>query len=278
MEDNSVPAYLTEGYRSPLGPYQREVEESSRGAHRIIDHIFGDKKSYLDPEYTIWDAETARRAQEVILNTSWKGTGDPFLEIPKYIVQAPVENRPLALFFGETYLLRNMQSDRLTINLTMGCIEKILMASYDPDRVAQMIRETETRWLLGLKIFKGGQQFGDYPSMHFIWMAQVCVTLSTLTEPQKVIQDPWALKSHLERASSVTQKIYQKKYEEIGEYKPHTPPQGGLDRAFRIATFPNVFEPLYLLGVRRDVTNYFQRKLNLPDTGDDDRNLLEIPK
>lgn len=276
MEDNSVPAYLTEGYRSPLGPYQREVEESSRGAHRIIDHIFGDKKSYLDPEYTIWDAETALRAREIDLQVAWLGANDPFLEVPNFITEDPEGNRALALFFAETYLLRNMQVHKVTVEKVERRVKKFLEASYGVDGAQQIVHDKEVLYLLGQKIYTAGTQFDFYPSLIFIWMAQLCITLADLPDSRRVTADPWELKPHLAKVATTAYEIYRNKNEEAGYSRPRNFSTETHARPFRIAAFPNVFEPINMLGDLKCINDYFLQKLGLEDSGDIDRNLLEI--
>lgn len=273
--EQDLPYYLTVGYRSPLGPYQQEVEESARSTHRIIDHIFGDKRSYLDPAYTIWDAETAQKAQDFILQAPWQNGDDPFNEVPKALAEAGISAKPVALFLAETYLLRNIQMDAITAETGCARIRYILEAVYAPEQVETILAEKQVEYLLERTLYSGGQQANFHPSMTFIWMAQLCIGLADYPRVHELTEDPWALKEYLGQFYEKALDLYVQRALTSGQPMKRKPVYDAHARPFRIAVFPNVFEPINVAGNQQRINNYLLRELKIEDTGDIDKNLLE---
>ncbi len=275
MAEQTESSYITTGYRSPLGPYQRRVEESARGAHLILDHIFGDKKSYLDPTYTIWDSETAQKAQDMVLQSCWQGEGNPFTEIPAFLRTAGVDSKALALFTAESYLLRNIQMYAANLETIEFRIRGFLNSAYSPDQVEEVITGKKVSDLLSLTLYKGGVQSNFYPSMTFIWMAQLCLALANASRTDKLAEDPWLLKDFLDPVSKVAAEVYVRRGRETDQEPKTTLSREAQARPFLIAMFPNVFEPISGSGDKKKINNYLLQKLQLTDTGDIDKNLLE---
>lgn len=275
MAEQTEPTYITTGYRSPLGSYQLRVEESARGAHLILDHIFGDKKSYLDPTYTIWDAETAQKAQDMVLQSCWKSDRGPFEEIPAFLSTAGVDSKPLALFAAESYLLRNIQMYAAKPETVEGRIRTFLQSAYSPEQVEAMLTVREVARLLSLTLYSGGQQANFYPSMTFIWMTQLCLALANVSRAEDLAEDAWLLKDFLSPVSEAAAEIYVRRGRETDQEPKTTLSREAQARPFLIAMFPNVFEPISVSGSKKKINDYLLQKLQLTDAGDIDKNLLE---
>lgn len=275
MAEQTESSYITTGYRSPLGPYQLRVEESACGAHLILDHIFGDKKSYLDPTCTIWDSETAHKAQDMVLQSCWQGEGNPFTEIPAFLRIAGVDSKALALFTAESYLLRNIQMDAAKPETIEFRIRILLEGAYTPEQAEAMLTGKEIARLLSLTLYKGGQQANFYPSMTFIWMAQLCQALANAPRADELAENPWLLKDFLSPVSEAAAEIYVRRGRETGQEPRRSLSLDAHARPFLIAMFPNVFEPIGVSSSKKKINDYLLQKLQLTDEGDIDKNLLE---
>lgn len=197
----------------------------------IFDHIFGDRKSLIDPSVDIWTATAAEELRACVEDNPRQGTKLSLWEkLDEQLTGASKEAILLAaeIVFLREHIQRYARSDTRTSH-----VKRVLKhLDYDVDIPEQM-----HRWLsrpTGQAGWVGGSNYNMSAWLHIIGLSTFIRDLDDLSDGEctALEQDPWALHDRLLATDNAGSDIC---------------------NAFLFLRFPEVFEPISAESRKRTV-------------------------
>ncbi|OKL46278.1 hypothetical protein BSR28_06985 [Boudabousia liubingyangii] len=163
----------------------REVNIGSL-AWIVLSHLFGDKRSVIDPDTIIWTAENAQNFLD-----NYQLLEDSRSMWEKFESQMQELEYPQVLLATEIMWLRHLPNTDVTPARKISDLNRLLAAggiqlSLPNDMVSALAEENA--------VFGGGRGYNQQAWAMLIWMAEFVIRFDSLSESEKqqVLRDPWA--------------------------------------------------------------------------------------
>ena len=230
-----------------------QIAEVAAAARVVLDHLFGDGQSVIDPSATIWAASTAESLRAAIEDSLDEGAGTVFEKLRNQLAGQP---REVVLLAAELVYLRGVPLINLNPSTKVEHLTKVLSTLTDPPAIPEAM-------LVGAEnggCFHGGQGYNQQLWKHIVWLAKFVSRWTSLSPSERAtaLESPWAF-----RRIAVDSDV-------------DVP---GIRNAFLFLVFPNVFENIVNDGHKADIRRTFSYLID-GATGDDaesiDRDLLTI--
>lgn len=228
---------------------------SAQAARPVLDHLFGDQRSLIDPSRQIWTSEAADEVRQRIEDALDEGTGSTWIKLRNQMDGA---SRDAILLVAEMTYLRELPLIHKQVSSSTKRAHVTLILSWlddQPPVPEEMERgfETEGAW-------HGGMGYVQYAWRHLVWLAKFVKTWCALSpaEQEVVRQDPWKLREVTDAVGS---------------------PVPSIQSCLLYLSFPRHFEPSVSGDHKRQIRDAFAHEIG-GATGTDglsvDRDLHEI--
>ncbi len=172
-------------------PHQRpeRIMAVAQAAAVVLEHLFGDRRSVIDPSCEIWTPEHAEALRAAIEDNLDDGPRTFFEKLESQLAKAP---REVVLLAAEVVYLRGVPLTNLTPAKKREHVETVLSWLTDapavPERMATGMQSGGS--------FHGGQGFNQQIWLQVLSVARFTIRWGQLPETQRATarQDPWAFR------------------------------------------------------------------------------------
>lgn len=185
-------------------PYEEQINIAKLAATRhvpdmkiaqevevVFDHMFGDGKSIINPEITIWTASAAEEIRKRVEDDPMEGTGQSQWEkLDHQLSGAPDD---VVLLTAELVFLREHPLKNSLPGTRRAHVESVLAHLSEPVALPPQM-ETWLSRPLGTAGFRSGQAYNGQLWKHLIWAANFIKHVQTLsgTDREALKIDAWA--------------------------------------------------------------------------------------
>ena len=169
----------------PHQPHE-QLAKVQAAARVVLDHLFGDGRSVVDPSRVIWTQETAHALASAIVDSLDEGAGTFFPKLHGQLADAP---RDVILLAAEVIYLRGVPLTNLTPSKKVEHVATVL--SWLPDRPPVPKAMVEGARSGGS--FNGGQGYNQQIWQQVPWIARFVERWTALSPADRAaaLHDPW---------------------------------------------------------------------------------------
>lgn len=187
-------------------------------ARAVLDHLFGDGRSVIDPDVEIWLPATAERLRAAIEDHLDEGSGNAFEKLRRQLEHEP---RAVVLLATELIYLRGVPLINVTPSKKLEHLTTVL--SWLPDHPS--VPDELVAGTANPGCFHGGMGYNQQLWQQIVWLAKFVARWTSLDagERAEALADPWTFRRVVVRVEKDVP---------------------GIRNALLFLVFPGTFEPI----------------------------------
>lgn len=201
IADVTDPRFCTTCLARWVHPETEEPHSAARigkvaaAASQVLNHLFGDGRSVIDPEAEIWSAENAERLRAAIEDSPDTSDASTWEKLRSQLEDQP---RAVVLLAAELLYLRSVPLLNVTATTKVERLRRVL--SWLPD--TPPVPDSMTHGLRVGGTFNGGQGFNTQLWQQIVWLATFVTRWQTLSAERRaeLRSDPWLFREFLAAA------------------------------------------------------------------------------
>ncbi|WP_108719161.1 McrB family protein [Miniimonas sp. S16] len=168
------------------------IAKVSAAARVVLDHLFGDRRSVIDPMATIWTAELAETVRAALEDSPDAGGGSTFERLHAQLAQ---QQREVVLLAAELVYLRGVPLAGVSAAKKLEHVTTVLSWLADPPPVPTVMVEGASTG----GTFKGGQGYNTQMWQQIAWLAAFVARWARLDKDvqSELLSDPWTFRGFL---------------------------------------------------------------------------------